>query len=284
VPEELSPADEARLRRLLARSRHDEPLPEDVTARLDDVLARLDAGEEPHDLHDDLDGYAAAARASSASTAGPAPVRRHRRGLSLLVAAAAVVVAGIGVDQVLDRVDSGGDATASAAGEAADEVPDPTEGRASDEDLVELEESAEAYALDGPSSDAATDSELDGGAVAGSVAAPEELLVVDGRLTAVREGTFADVAERLQRRFSGAPRLAARAQGTQAFRDAAPRVQRAWQGCTPPEVGTGTPVAVLYDGSPAVLVLRPAEGATQVAALLQCDTGEVLRLVTLPVG
>ena len=283
MPEEPSPADEARLRRLLARSRHDEPLPEDVTARLDDVLARLDAGEELHDLHDDLDGYAAAARASSTSTAVPARVRRHRRGLSLLVAAAAVVVAGIGVDQVLDRVDSGSDATASAAGEAADEVPDPTEGRASDEDLVEMEESAEAYALEGPSSDAATESELDGGAVAGSVAAPEELLVVDGRLTTVREGTFADVAERLQRRLSGAPRTLARGQDVRPLRDAAPRVQRAWQGCTPPEVGAGTPVAVLYDGSPAVLVLRPAEGATQVAALLQCDTGEVLRSVTLPV-
>jgi hypothetical protein len=285
VPEEPSPADEARLRRLLARSRHDEPLPADVTARLDDVLARLDAGEEPHDLHDDLDGYAAAARASSASTAAPAPLRRHRRGLSLLVAAAAVVVAGIGVDQVLDRVDSEGDA-ATASAEAVDaEVPDPTEGRASDEDLVEMEEGgAEAYALDGSSGDQTTDSELSGGAVAGSVAGPGDLLVVDGRLTTVREGSFADVAERLQRRLSGAPRLAARAQGAQAFRDAAPRVQRAWQGCTPPEVGTGTPVAVLYDGSPAVLVLRPAEGATQVAALLQCDTGEVLRSVTLPVG
>ena len=49
-----------------------------------------------------------------------------------------------------------------------------------------------------------------------------------------------------------------------------------------PDVGGG-PVAVVYDGSPAVLVLRPVEGATQVAALLQCGTGEVLRSVTLPV-
>lgn len=283
MPEELSPADEARVRRLLARSRHAEPVPEDVTARIDDVLARLDAGEEPHDLHDDLDGYAAAARASSASTAGPAPVRRHRRGLSLLVAAAAVVVAGIGVDRVLDRPDMEGEAATTSAEAADAELADPTEGRASDEDLVEMEESAEAYALDGSSSDTSTDSGLDGGAVAGSTAAPQELLVVDGRLTTVRESTFADVAERLQRRLSGAPRLAARAQDARPLRDAAPRVQRAWQGCTPPEVGTGTPVAVLYDGSPAVLVLRPAEGATQVAALLQCDTGEVLRSVTLPV-
>ena len=109
---------------------------------------------------------------------------------------------------------------------------------------------------------------------------------VEGRgeaIVEVEERSFADVAERLQRRLSGDRRAAARTQGPELLRDAAPRVQRAWQGCTPPDMGPGTPVAVLYDGSPAVLVLRPVEGATQVAALLQCGTGEALRSVTLPV-
>ncbi|CAB4735453.1 unannotated protein [freshwater metagenome] len=282
MSEELSPADEARLRRLLGRARHDEPVPEDVAARLDDVLARLDGDARPHDLHDDLDGYAAAARASSGSpAAGAAPPRRPRRGLTLLVAAAAVVVAGVGVDAVVDRTESGGDAAATSEVAADGGLADPTEGRASDEDLAEMEaeEQAEAYALDA-SPEAATD----GGAAAGSMAAvPGDLLAVGGRLVEVEEGSFTEVAERLQRRLSGDRRVAARTQGPEPLRDAAPRVQRAWQSCTPPEVGPGTHVAVLYDGSPAVLVLRPVEGATQVAALLQCGTGEVLRSVTLPV-
>ncbi len=282
MSEELSPADEARLRRLLGRARHDEPVPEGVAARLDDVLARLDNDATPHDLHDDLDGYAAAARASSGSpAAGAAPPRRPRRGLTLLVAAAAVVVAGVGVDAVVDRTESGDDAAATSEVAADGELADPTEGRASDQDLAELEseEKAEAYALDA-SPEAATD----GGAVAGSMmAVPDDLLAVGGRLVQVEERSFADVAERLQRRLDGAGRTSARTQAPELLRDAAPRVQRAWQGCTPPEVGPGTPVAVLYDGSPAVLVLRPVEGATQVAALLQCGTGEVLRSVTLPV-
>ena len=282
MSEELSPADEARLRRLLGRARHDEPVPEDVAARLDDVLARLDGDAAPHDLHDDLDGYAAAARAAGAPRS-VAPLRRPRRGLVLLVAAAAVVVAGVGVDAVVDRTRSGGDAAATSEVAADGELADPTEGRASDEDLVELEseERAEAYALDA-SPEAATDSELSGGSVAGAIAS-NDLLTVGGRLVEVEQGSFADVAERLQRRLDGAGRSAARTQVPEPLRDAAPRVQRAWQGCTPPEVGPGTPVAVEYDGSPAVLVLRPVEGATQVAALLQCGTGEVLRSVTLPV-
>lgn len=280
MSEELSPADEARLRRLLGRARHDEPVPEDVAARLDDVLARLDGEASPHDLHDDLDGYAAAARAAGAPRPA-APARRPRRGLTLLVAAAAVVVAGVGVDAVVDRTESGGDAAATSEVAADGELADPSEGRASDEDLaaLESEEPAEAYSL-GASPEAATD----GGAVAGSMSAfADDLLALGGRLVEVDERSFADVAERLQRRLDGAGRTAARTQGPELLRDAAPRVQREWQGCTPPEVGPGTPVAVLYDGSPAVLVLRPVEGATQVAALLQCGTGEVLRSVTLPV-
>lgn len=294
MSEEPSPADEARLRRLLARSRHDEPVPADVAARLEDVLARLESGAVvPHDLHDDLDGYAAAAaRAATApdSPGGPtAPraragsTRRHRRGLTLLVAAAAVVVAGIGVDQVLDSTGSGADMATSTEDAGAAEVPDPTEGRASDQDLVEMEaaeEGASAFALDG-TADSTTGQE--GGSLAGTPGA-EDLLVVSDRLLVVEQRTFADVAQRLQRRVDGAPRAVARSQGADLLRDAAPRVQRAWQGCTPPELGPGTPVAVLYDGSPAVLVLRPVEGATQVAALLQCGTGEVLRSVTLPVA
>lgn len=292
MPEDLSPADEARLRRLLARSRHDEPVPEEVVRRLDDVLARLGA-EQPHD---DLDGYAAAA-ASASSTTTPPPVdpstapatRRHHRRITLLAAAAAVVVAGIGVDQVLDR--SGSERVAAST--SADEGPvaalaDPTEGRGSDDDLAAAmaEPEAEAFALDGSAAGGSGESpqEAGDGVADTMVLTTGDLLVVRGELVGVRERSFADVAARLQRLLGTGGGGSARTVGIGALRDADPRVQRAWQGCTPTQAGAGTAVAVLYDGEPAVLVLRPVEGSTQVAALLQCGTGKVLRSVTLPVG
>jgi hypothetical protein len=187
---------------------------------------------------------------------------------------------------VLDRSQGGDAASTSAEVSASDELADPTEGRGSDEDLAAMEEQdAGAYALDGAESGGSADAELSAeGGAAGAMAAPAaDLVVVGGRLVSVRERSFADVASRLQRQLGATQSAAARTTGTQDLRDAAPRVQRAWQGCTPPQLGAGTAVAVLYDGEPAVLVLRPVEGSTQVAALLQCGTGEVLRSVTLPV-
>ena len=101
----LSPADDARIRRLLAEARHTEPMPGDVVARLDRVLAGL-AEERKERL---------------------APVvelasRRRRTAASLLVAAAAVVVVGVGISRVLPDngvVSSGGDAQTSTQEDAA---------------------------------------------------------------------------------------------------------------------------------------------------------------------
>lgn len=99
-PDDLTPA-EREVRRLLAEARHDEPVPAEVVARLDRVLA--DLAEEP---------------------AREAPVlrlaARRRRAASLLVAAAAVVAVGIGLGQVLDRTPEGGDASSAAEGQADD--------------------------------------------------------------------------------------------------------------------------------------------------------------------
>ena len=94
---DLTPEQEARVARLLADARADEPIPAEVAARLDRVLAGM-AGEQ---------------------IAGPdqpvAPVidiaaRRRRRVRTLLVAAAAVVVAGVGIGQVVGP-QSGDDAS-----------------------------------------------------------------------------------------------------------------------------------------------------------------------------
>ncbi|MCW2791044.1 MAG: hypothetical protein JWO76_142, partial [Nocardioides sp.] len=89
---DLTPEQEREVRRLLADARHTEPVPGDVAARLDRVLAELAAGEP-----------------------GPTPVttlasRRRHRAVSVLVAAAAVVVVGIGLGQVVGTRGGDGDA------------------------------------------------------------------------------------------------------------------------------------------------------------------------------
>jgi hypothetical protein len=91
---ELTPDQEERVRRLLAEARHRDPMPPDVVARLDRVLA---------DLADE-----------SAATSEPAPSgvvllesrRRRRRFGTILVAAAAVTVVGVGLSEFTDGVGS----------------------------------------------------------------------------------------------------------------------------------------------------------------------------------
>lgn len=105
---DLTPEQEARVARLLADARADEPIPPEVAARLDRVLEGM-AGE--HVLRADET---------------PAPVvdlaaRRRRRVVTLLAAAAAVVVAGVGVGQVVSSQDNGDSDGASTAAESNDE-------------------------------------------------------------------------------------------------------------------------------------------------------------------
>jgi hypothetical protein len=105
---DLTPEQEARVARLLADARVEEPMPPDVAARLDRVLAGL-AGEPvapPVQRHAPVVVLAA---------------RRRRRVRNLLAAAAAVVVAGVGIGQLVDSQDSGGDAGGSAEVESGDE-------------------------------------------------------------------------------------------------------------------------------------------------------------------
>ncbi|MFZ2503132.1 MAG: hypothetical protein WAW88_10715 [Nocardioides sp.] len=87
----LSPAQDADVRRLLAAARVRDPMPADVVARLDGVLADLRQPARTDEL---------AAR------------RRRRRATQLLVAAAAVVATGFGIGPLLLR---SGDAALSTA-------------------------------------------------------------------------------------------------------------------------------------------------------------------------
>lgn len=99
----LTPEEQERVRRLLVDARHTEPMPQDVAARLDRVLADLARGEEV---------------APVTSLAA----RRRRRAATMLVAAAAVVVVGIGLGQVLGT-GSGSDSSADRSVPAAQDAP-----------------------------------------------------------------------------------------------------------------------------------------------------------------
>ena len=93
----LPPAEDERIRRLLSEARHTEPMPAEVAARLDGVLAGLNAEREEQ--------LAPVVELAS---------RRRRTAASLLVAAAAVVVLGVGLGQVLPDRMGGNDAGSTA--------------------------------------------------------------------------------------------------------------------------------------------------------------------------
>lgn len=126
---ELSAADEARIRALLAGAKHDEPMPEAVVARLDRVLAGLadESVEQPLSAH-------------------VVPLaERRRRATRMLVAAAAVVVAGIGIGQVVSH--QGGVLADSSGGSAGAGAPD----------LSSLPDGTDSKELSGGSSGAGAD-------------------------------------------------------------------------------------------------------------------------------
>ncbi len=274
MAEHLSPEQEARLRRLLARSRHDERVPDDVAEHLDGVLARLEAGDP------ELTGP----RARKAEVYALA-ARRRRTAATMLAAAAAVAVVGVGLGQVVGS-SAGEDSlmaeSDTAASDDSAESADRSEGRASGEDLDATGGGEIDDQLDeGLDEELAAGAEMLSDGAVSEFSALEDLVVLRGRLADVREERFTRAATRIQRLVIGGDAEVA-PQNTTSLRRAAPRVQRAWQGCAPADWGPGTPVAVLYERSPAVLVFRPATGDAQVADLVQCGTGEILRSVPLP--
>jgi hypothetical protein len=112
----LSPADDERIRRLLADARHAEPMPDAVVARLDRVLAGLGterAERAERDSHAQVVDLAA---------------RRRRTAGNLLVAAAAVVAVGFGITQVLPNVGGGSDGDAAQETTAGDAAAADSEG------------------------------------------------------------------------------------------------------------------------------------------------------------
>ena len=112
----LDPADEERVRRLLADARHTEPMPADVVRRMEEVLA-------------DLRGTPSTVEPAEAEAPVVALAARRRRLRSgLLLAAAAVVTAGFAVPALLPTMR----AADESAGGGADTAMERVEGQAED--------------------------------------------------------------------------------------------------------------------------------------------------------
>lgn len=275
-----TPREEAALRRLLRDARHDGPVPPAVAARTEETLASL-AGDGRADgagrVADPVEATGPAARG------GADHHRRRRAATALLVAAVSVVVVGIGLGQVLRPAgEQESSAAAGSAGSVARDTPPDRAGAgagADTEGAPDEESAGGSAAAPDTLSDQAR--QLEGAARAfGPGVAVERLALVDDP-PAVREARFARDVKTVRALQQAERRVRASADSSDrtelATRDPAPGFT-----CPRTDVGAGRAVAVRYEDAPAVLVLRPATRATQVADLVECGSGDVIRSVTLP--
>jgi len=223
--DDLTPQDE-QVRRLLADARHEEPMPDDVAARLDEVLAGLGHDRPTVDL---------AARQR----------RRHVR--TWVLAAAAVVVVGIGANQVdWSGLGSSGEDSGAASGSSAAEAG----GDAADSDV--------------PAPELAT------GGHAGWRAARLQLSseAFGKQVDRFRQD------KRAMRRLDGLTSTTGELASDSAQADAS--------SCGLGSVGRGARYPVRYDGERAWLVIRKPQGDTQVVDLYLCGGTRPTRSITLP--
>lgn len=236
--------DEDQVRRLLAEARHDEPMPDDVAARLDGVIAGLRDDKAPKAPIDH------------------AALDRRRRVRSWVLAAAAVVVVGIGVNQVdwsgmsANDADSGGDSSAAEAGAGA--APDGA--------MESAPESA-------PESPADQDAAVARG----------EYQWRKARARLARD-ELADQASALR---SELPRMTVSSSAAEVERedlsDGALSGGMSYEVmCEFRPAGPGRVVSVTYDGERGWLVYRVPQGESQVVDLYLCGRTEPTRSITLP--
>lgn len=231
----LPSAQDEEVRRLLGEARHVEPMPPEVVARMDRVLEEL--ADEP------------GRRAPVVDLA----VRR-RRVTSLLVAAAAVVMVGIGIGQIGDLgAESGDDASSS-----ADAGADADAGGSS-----EAEQPAAR-----PEEAAPSDDRVDGLFDGSEVSEPS-------RLFTVQPDELARDVDRLRNQSANEAQadFAAKVRGYR-YRDT---------DCRAVDWGAGLLVPIQYGEDPAGLVLREPLGDTQVADVYLCGDPRPVRSLTLPV-
>jgi hypothetical protein len=244
-PEDLNPEEE-QVRRLLADARHAEPMPDDVAARLDAVLA---------DLRDEDHG----APAPVVSTQRPtdlAAARRRRNARSWLVAAAAVGVLGLGINQVVQMDVSGGDDADSSSSDAA---------------VSGVERSGNDNAEGGGSATEAPSTATSPGNLRATLAPV--------RLDSAR---FDTQVTRLRDRVDRDPAAYGLADGTDSAPPAGDNLSAHAATCAARGWGRGTAVPVRYDRQPGVLVFRRVGGDTQVVDLFLCGSDHPERSITLP--
>lgn len=250
MPDSPEPTpQEEQVRRLLAEARHTAPTPDDVVARLDGVLA--DLGRE----------RAGAGRPAELPTppGDLAGARRRRTVRNLLVAAAAVVAVGVGLNEA--------DLTVSGGGE--DSAPAVTSGGAG----------ADSAAGTGERGAAGGEADQPEAAEPSTVGGREFLLDrAPVRLTSER---FGPQVRRLQ-----AQEPTPAVDGLMATQSDAEPERNGWgafrASCSTDGWGTGRLVAVRYDGDLGALVFRRAHGETQVVDLYLCGSDEPIRSITLP--
>lgn len=238
------------VRRLLADARHTEPMPDDVAARLDGVLADLRAD-----------------RPVRPGVADLAAARRRRRARTFLVAAAALVVAGLGIDQIRQAgpSDSPSSADSAVVGEA---------------------EESNAGGSGRPRRENA---DVDGGAAFDAQSqSADPPAAADAPLDDLRDGAelyyAPQWASRVDSEGFGRATLRIRDRVVQLATEGATSSQRslAKSRCRDQGWGAGRAVLIRYDGSPAVLVYRPVRGDTQVVDLFLCGRRDATRSITLP--
>lgn len=225
--DELSP-QQRQVRQLLHAARETAPVPASVVARLDAALAEVTSQAE-------LGGIATEMARGRMTGFRP-----------LLVAAAAVVLLGVGLTQ-LTGVRPGADlAAGGAADSATTSLPESSLAMPSEPDQSG---NGDRYSLNSQGLDFL-------------ITEPQPLRSADfvADVTAVQ--SFAMSKSATAASSSGGP--------------------AADFPCAPADWGVGILVPVRYDGAPAVLVLRPVVGDTQVADLVGCGNPDVIRSITLP--
>lgn len=229
-----TPEQEA-VRRLLAESRHDGPTPPEVVARLDEALASLVAQRGTDPLVSD--------------EPVPAPVtdlgaRRRRLASVGLLAAAAVVVAGVALGQALPR--SGDDTAGGGDAATADRESSLAESAQPDAD----DDSAAGPAETAPES------------LKSTMVAPDAGLPTLTSADPTLDQQVADLREDVARYQLGST-------------DALGR-------CDLPTIGSVRRLAAQVDGQAGALVFQRPDGAAQQVAVYVCGVPEPVRTLTLP--
>jgi hypothetical protein len=262
VTDELTPEQEAAVRRLLSEARHDQPMPADVAARLDAVLDELVADEGVDDL--EVFEPSVSRTGGSAVTDLAGARRRRQKAGRLLLAAAAVVVGGVAVGQTIGNTSfDGGDA--DSAGTALSDAP-----RTGDD----ADGGAESADREDGGGDAAAEEPV----VPESTSGQAFLADVEVPLTLSSDSFAADVQrqlartarERRQAATSNYDGLSAYGYDTNTFQ------------CPEGPYGEGARLPAYYDAEEAVLVLRRPQAGMQRVDLLTCGTAVQLNSVTLP--